>query len=278
MLQLGKKQHVQVRRIAPQGFYVAIEEDEEEVLLPTKEAKGAIKEGDTIEVFVYRDSNDLKIATMKTPLLTLGEVASLKVVEVTSIGAFLGWGLLKDLLLPFKEQTKRLEKGEEVFVGLYIDKSDRLCATMKVYDLLSTESPYKQNQKIEGIVYTIKEDLGALVAIDGKYHGLIPQKELLFNPCKVGQKITARVKRMKEDGKLELSFREQTFYQIEKDAKKIMDILEKNNGKLNLHDKSNPKEIERMLQMSKAAFKRAIGKLLKEGAIRIQPEGIEKAW
>lgn len=279
MIELGKIQILEVVRESDFGVYLNAKEekDENDILLPNKQVPEGTKIGDEIEVFVHRDTEDRLIATTHSPKLTLGKVAVLEVVEITNIGAFLDWGLQKDLFLPFKQQVGTVKKGDQVIVGLYIDKSDRLCATMKVYDVLNCQSPYKQNQTVTGLVYNIKEDLGVLVAVDHTFHGLIPTKEV-FGTYKVGDVIQVRVKKIRPDGKLELSARKQAYQQIEDDSQKLMKILEDRSGTLNLNDKSAPERIKAELNMSKASFKRAVGRLLKEGAITLTDTGIKKSW
>lgn len=279
MVELGKIQKLVVVRKTQIGVYLNKKnsEDRDDILLPKSQVPEDIKVGDEIEVFVYKDSEDRLIATVRKPMLTVGEVAVLKVVENTNIGAFLDWGLEKDLFLPFKEQVVKVVEGEKYLVGLYIDKSDRLCATMNVYEMLSFESPYKAKDRVHGTIYNISKEHGAFVAVDNKYHGLIPNKELYGNYTE-GDNVLVRVKRVRPDGKLELSLRNEAYNEIESDAQKIMNKLEVNNGKLPLNDKSSPESIKAEFNISKAAFKRAVGRLLKEGAIKITDEGIERMW
>jgi len=275
MIELGKIQNLKVIRKTEIGVYLNAQDPrgEDDILLPKKQVPSDIQVGDEIEVFVYKDSEDRMISTVRTPKVILDGLAVLNVVEITKIGAFLDWGLEKDLFLPFKQQVGEVEKGSSYLVSVYIDKSDRLCATMKVYEWLSSESPYKENNMAEGTIYRINEDYGAFVAVDNKYHGLIPNKEL-FGTYKVGDTVEVRIKKLRPDGKLELSLRKQAFFQMEDDAQKIISKLELNGGALLLSDKSSPERIKADLDMSKAAFKRAIGKLLKEGTIKITDEGI----
>ncbi len=243
------------------------------ILLPKNQVPEGTKTGDTLEVFVYKDSEDRPIATTTIPELTLGKTALLKVKEVTPIGAFLEWGLAKDLLLPFKEQTARVHTGEEVLVSLYIDKSQRLCATMKVYDYLDYKSPYHKNDQVAGTVYEISDNFGAFVAVDNRYQALIPVKEL-YGSIKVGDRIKARVTQVKEDGKLDLSVREKSYLQLDSDAEIIFQILKEAGGFLPYHDKTDSEIINAQFKLSKNAFKRAIGRLMKEGRITITDTGI----
>lgn len=279
MIELGKIQVLEVTRQTPNGVYLNAREEKsnEDILLPKNQVPQELKIGDDIEVFVYKDSEDRIIATVKKPKITLGELSVLKVVESTNIGAFLDWGLEKDLLLPFKEQEVEVKKGDEYLVSLYIDNSNRLCATMKIYDLLSCEAPYKSNERVNGIIYSINRLYGYFVAVDNKYHGLILDKEAYGN-FTVGDKVEARIKKVRSDGKLELSVREAAYKEIDGDAQKILNLLSLRNGKLQLNDNSSPEKINSELNMSKKAFKRAVGRLMKEGAVKITDEGIEKLW
>ena len=279
MIELGKIQQLEVARVTSVGAYLKSGEDTDSdaILLPNNQAPQDLAISAILEVFVYKDSEDRLIATVKRPKLALGELALLRVVDTTPIGAFLDWGLEKDLFLPFREQRGKVIKGNKYLVGLYVDKSERLCATMNVYDLLSSKSPYKVNDRVRGTIYNINNQYGAFVAVDNKYHGLIPNKEFYGNYT-IGDLVQVRVKKVRSDGKLELSLRENARIEIESDAQKIMSRLTANGGFLGLNDKSSPEQIKQELGMSKAAFKRAVGRLLKEGAIQITDEGIVRMW
>lgn len=246
-----------------------------EVLLPNNQVRPNTETGDFYEVFLYKDSEDRLIATTQQPYLTLGELAALTVKDVTNIGAFLDWGLAKDLFLPFKEQTTKLHTGDTVLVTLYIDKSERLCATMRVYHLLSTESDYKKGDHVHGRIYEILDSFGAFVAVDEQYSALIPHNEMT-RELHVLDEIDARIKDITPEGKLTLSLQEKIRQQMGKDAELIYRRLEQAGGFLPFHDKSSPEIIKREFQMSKAAFKRAIGRLLKEKKIKQTENGIQK--
>lgn len=265
-MRLGERQILTVVKKVDFGVYLG--SDEERVLLPKKQVPEEIEVGDPIEVFLYKDSSDRMIATTKEPKLTLGRLAVLEVVDVGRIGAFLDWGLEKDLLLPFKEQTTKVEKGDRCLVSLYIDKSGRLCATMKVYPLLQTDSPYKKDDTVHGTVYEVSREFGAFVAVDNKYSALIPRREV-YGRMYPGQEIEARVAAVKADGKLDLSIRHRIPEQMDDDARKIVERMKKNGGVLPFTDKADPERIRDELSMSKAAFKRAVGRLLKQGKINI---------
>lgn len=269
MIELGKRQILTVKKMKNFGVYLGCEDEENSILLPMKYVPEGCQEGDAIEVFVYRDSKDRLIATTLEPKLTLGQTGFLEVKEVGQIGTFLDWGLEKDLLLPFKEQTYRPAKGQQCLVALYIDKSRRLCGTMKVYEYLSVDSPYQKNDHVSGIIYQIHDKYGAFVAVDGKYHGLVPAKDF-HGGLRLGDSVTARVVKVRDDGKLELTLAETIDIQMDKDAKKIEELLVSYDGVLPFTEKASPEVIERELGMSKAAFKRGVGRLLKKGRIVIR--------
>ena len=273
MIRLGEEQAFVVSRLTDFGVYLKKESGEDEVLLPKSQVPKGTRVGDALAAFVYKDSEDRPIATRITPLLALGEVAKLSVSQCNEVGAFLSWGLPKDLLLPFAEQTRRVEEGDEVLVALYVDNSERLCATMKVYPYLSLESPYRMDDRVRGTVYDVIEDFGAYVAVDDRYSAMIPKKELIRKP-KVGSEIEARVIAVKEDGKLDLSLRDKSYLEMDSDAEMILARLKKAGGFLPFHDKSESDAIRAEFEISKGAFKRAIGRLYKERKIEIAGDGI----
>lgn len=265
-MRLGEKQVLTVVKIVDFGVYLG--SDEEQVLLPKKQVPEGIDVGDPVEVFLYKDSSDRMIATTKEPKSTIGKLAVLEVADVGRIGAFLDWGLEKDLLLPFKEQTVKVEKGDRCLVSLYVDKSGRLCATMKVHPLLKTDSPYKKDDIVTGTVYGISREFGVFVAVDDLYSALIPRREV-YGRMYIGQQVEARVAGVKPDGKLDLSVRGKIPEQMDADAGQIMEQIRKNGGFLPFTDKAEPERIKAEFGMSKAAFKRAVGRLLKQGRIII---------
>ena len=272
MLQIGKRQLLTIVKKVEFGVYLAKEQEadpEEKVLLPRKEVPENAQPGDEIEVFLYRDSKDRMIATVRQPKLSLGEVAVLRVKENGKIGAFLDWGLEKDLLLPFREQVRKVRPGEECLVALYLDKSKRLCATMKVYHYLRTDSPYEKDQKVTGTLYEISDNFGAFVAVDNCYSALIPKKEPLGN-ARVGDTVEARVTEVLKDGKLSLSLREKAYIQMNEDAQKLLKLLEEQGGELPVGDKSSPEKIKELTGMSKNEFKRAAGNLYKQRLVQVE--------
>ncbi len=211
MIELGKTQCLNVVKIVDFGIYLGTEEDK--VLLPKKQVPQDIEVGDALTVFVYRDSSDRLIATTKTPKLELGQIAKLKVSEVGKIGAFLDWGLEKDLFLPFKEQTTHVEKGDTCLTALYVDKSNRLAATMRVYDYLSCDSPYVKDSAVQGTVIEINPDYGVYVAVDDRYFGMIPKNEV-FVGFQIGDTIHGRVSKVRDDHKLSISLKQKAYIQI----------------------------------------------------------------
>lgn len=277
MIRLGEKQVLYIVKRVEFGVYLASDKSEQrrKVLLPAKQVPGGSVLGDSLEVFVYRDSEDRLIATVKEPKLVMGQVAELTVVQTGKIGAFLDWGLEKDLFLPYKQQRGRVKEGDSVLVSLYIDKSDRLCATMNVYENLRTDSPYKAEDRVTGKVYEFSDNFGAFVAVDNLYSGLIPKREL-YGKVELGDEVTARVIQVREDGKLTLSVRDKAYLQIDVDAQEILSIIDSYDGVLPFTDKASPEVITHETGMSKNEFKRAVGRLLKEGKIEIREKVIRR--
>lgn len=270
-MKLGEKQVLMMEKEVDFGVYLGTES--EHVLLPKKQVPRGLEPGDPVEVFLYKDSRDRLIATTNEPKLILGGLAILEVIDTGKNGAFLDWGLEKDLFLPFREQTTPVKKGDNILVSLYIDKSARLCATMKVYEKLSCDSPYQKDDMVEGIVYELSDRFGVFVAVDGKYSALIPKREV-YHTYRVGETIRARVAAVKDNGKLDLSVREKAFIQMDVDAAKLVEYMEKNGGRIPFTDKASPETIRGEFEMSKNEFKRAVGRLLKEKKIEIREKDI----
>ncbi len=273
MLRLGEKQRLKIVKKVSFGVYLAEEEGQEKVLLPMKETPEGCELGDELEVFLYKDSRDRLIATTREPALTLGQIGLLRVKETGKIGAFLDWGLDKDLLLPFRQQTRRVRQGEECLAALYIDKSSRLCATMNVYPYLKTNSPYRIGDTVTGRVYETSENFGVFVAVDDMYSALIPKREAAGS-FEIGEILKARVTDVKEDGKLDLSVREKAYIQMEEDARLVLQVIDEFAGVLPFGDKVSPEIIKREFGLSKNAFKRAVGRLLKQGKIELKDDRI----
>lgn len=270
MISLGMQQALTVVKTVDFGVYLAENAgDGERVLLPQKQVPPGTKEGDRLEVFIYKDSRDRLISTVREPLITLGKTAVLKVKQVTKIGAFLDWGLEKDLLLPYHEQTERVREGQECLVALYVDKSSRLCATMKVYHYLSQKPPYVVGDQVKGRVYETSGNFGVFVAVDDKYSALIPLREAqgTYRP---GMILDLRVTEVKEDGKMNVTDRRKAYLQMDEDAEMVLGVIQEFAGVLPFDDKASPQVIQREFGLSKNAFKRAVGRLLKEGKVEIR--------
>ena len=274
-MKLGEYQTVTIIKQVEFGVYLAESRDaEEKVLLPKAQVPQNAVIGDRLEVFLYRDSKDRMIATTAKPKLTLGGLAVLTVSQIGKIGAFLDWGLEKDLFLPYKEMNGKVRAGDEVLVTLNIDKSGRLCASRKhLYDKLFTNAPYEKGETVSGRVYEFGHDFGTFVAVDDRYSAMIARSEDTSD-LKIGDIIEARVTGVKEDGKLDITRRADNETQMDADAEKVLRVIEEYAGVLPFNDKASPEIIMREMQMSKAAFKRAVGHLYKERKIEITEKSI----
>ena len=279
-MKLGQWQYLRIDRIKDVGAYLT--DGMTDVLLPVRQIPEGCEIGDNVEVFLYRDSEDRIIATTHQPLITIGEIKRLKVKSVSDIGAFLDWGLSRDLFLPFKEQTVKVQQEKSYLVKLYVDKTDRLAASMKISDALKTDNIselLKKGDHIKGVVYNIKKDFGAFVAIqepEGDRYiasGLIHSNEL-FDSVHVGDEVECRVVKVRDDGKLDLAMRDEIPQQMEKDAEMVFDIIKSYGGKLPFNDKADAALIKKEFGLSKNAFKRAVGRLYKEKLITINDDSI----
>lgn len=273
MIKLGERQNLKYIKKTDFGIYVGNSEDEK-VLLPKKQVPENLKLGDEIDVFIYRDSSDRLIATVKQPYINLGNLALLKVNAVGKIGAFMDWGLEKDLFLPFKEQTGPVKPDKEYLVALYVDKSNRLAATMNIYKYLKVADKYVKDDMVSGIIYEINSKIGAFVAIDNEFYGLIPKQEM-HGKFSVGDVVNARVTSIREDGKINLSPNKKIYMQIEEDANKVLEVIEEYDGVLPYGEKVSPEIISRDFGLSKNAFKRAVGHLLRAGIVDIDEKSIK---
>lgn len=271
MLEVGSWCTLRVVRLKEIGVYLT--DGTEDVLLPKKYVPEELMEGDSLSVFIYRDSEDRKIATTKAPLIEVGKMARLKVKAVTDFGAFMDCGLERDVLLPFKEQTAKVRDGAEYLVRMYRDKSDRLAVSMKLYNYLEPNTVYEKGARVSGIVYEYKKGFGALVAIDDRYSGLIHESEI-FEHIEVGTPVQCRVVKRREDGKTDLAMRESIPVQMNEDSEMVYDIIKSYDGVLPFTDKADPERIKTEFGLSKNAFKRAVGHLLKEKKIEITEDSI----
>ena len=272
-MEIGTIQKLKVSRTVDFGVYLTESDAGQsrdrgagEVLLPRRQVPEGAKAGDLVEVFVYRDSSDRPIATTHRPKILLHQTALLAVREVTRIGAFLDWGLEKDLLLPFREQRGKVRAGDEVLVALYLDKSGRLAATMNVYPWLKQRAPYVTGDEVRGRVYETSRNFGVFVAVDDCYSALIPRHDAQgqFAP---GEIIDLRVVTVREDGRLVVTAKKKAWLQMDVDAEHIFQAIEEGGGSLPFDDRADPERIDAAFGISKAAFKRAVGRLLKEKRI-----------
>lgn len=275
MINIGQYQSLEVEGKSGNGFMLKHEDDETMILLPNEEVLGQIDVGDKIMVFIYKDNKNRLVATMKESLISVGQMASLKMVNTIEIGAFFDMGLDRDLFVPKKEINFDLEKNKSYLIYCYLDKQDRLCGTTRVYDYLSNDHSFKNNDQTWGTIVRINMEVGVFVAVENKYQGMIPLNEY-FEKHREGEKIDLRVIRVREDMKLDMATRKLIGDQIGEDSEKIYYELNKAGGRLYFHDKSDPEAIKTKFGLSKKAFKRALGKLLKEEKIEMYPEYIEK--
>lgn len=273
MLTLGTYQTLSVAREIDHG-YILKEDKGAEVLLPGNLAFRELQKGENARVFIYKDSEERITATMQDPKITLNHIAALRVKDLTRHGAFLDWGLDKDLFLPHSEQTTRLQEGESYLVYLYLDEeTDRLVASMKIDRLLdNTTLSVEEKEKVD--LWILNEtDLGYNVAINDKHRGLIYHNEF-FDDISYGDKTTGYIKQIRPDHKIDVTLRPIGYDKVESRADVILDRLKKSDGYLDLHDKSDPDEIKDRLKMSKKTFKKAIGLLYRKEVIDIRDDGI----
>ena len=272
-MDIGIYHTLKVDRITAPGAFLT--DGSEDVLLPTKYIPYEAKKGDKLKVFVYRDSEDRIICTTQKPHALVEQFAYLKVKDANNIGAFLDWGIDKDLLVPFKEQKVKLQKGYWVLVFLYLDvKTDRVAATAKVAKHFKKDMILKEGDSVD-LLITDTTDLGVNVVVDNAYRGLIYENDL-FHDVLEGDRIKGYVKKLRPDGKLDISLRKEGIENLEAGAQQILEELKKQNGYLPLHDKSSPDEIQSHLQMSKKNFKRSVGILYKKKLIALEPNGIKQ--
>ncbi|CAN5334872.1 S1-like domain-containing RNA-binding protein [soil metagenome] len=269
---LGRMMRFPILRLTAPGAYVGKAADETDaILVPTRELPKGAKVGDPLEVFVYLDSDDRPIATTTPPALVLGEVTFLEVTEVTNIGAFVAWGPGKELLVPFAEQAKELEVGERHPIGLYVDKTGRLAGTMFVTDMM--KAPPRRIQLgawVVGEAWRNDPDIGLFVILERSYVGLVPATEP--HRLRRGERARFRVAHIQPDGKLVLSSREQAFKARASDGETILAVLARPNTP-RVGDRSDPEQIRDLFGLSKKAFKRAVGGLLKDRKIELDTAG-----
>lgn len=279
---IGKANKLRVRRGSSPGVYLDAGELGE-ILLPNRYVPPGIKDGEELDVFIYRDSEDRLVASTTMPRVTVGEIASLTVVSVNPrIGAFLDWGLPKDLLLPFREQLGPLRVGDEVRVRVYLDpKSRRIVASMKLDRDSDLEPPPYQSGQAVSFVITGRSPLGFKALVEDRYPGLL-YAETVTVPLRIGQQTNGFVRAVRPDGKIDLSLEEAGYRRVMPLARRIIEELEQNGGRLGCDDETAPETIREVFSASKKAFKQALGKLYKARRIRFTKPGIEllddRAW
>jgi len=272
---IGSFQDLFVDRLVDQGYYLKSTSDTDDILLPLNEVEGEIEVGDYVRVYIYLDHKERLVATMKTAKASVGEIAYLKLVNEVKFGAFFDLGIKRDLFVPKQEIAFDLKRNRSYLIRIYVDKSNRLCGSTRVYDALAHDHPYQVNDVVEGTVVRVNPQVGVFVALENKYQGMVPI-QTCFMDLEEGQVLNFRVIRVREDGKVDLSTQLKVADQMSQDSDKIFAILNQEGGRLNFHDKSDPEAIKAKFQMSKKAFKRAIGRLLKEDKIEIYETYIEK--
>jgi uncharacterized protein len=269
---LGEINELEMVRTSPHGVYLKFGEDE--ILMPNKYVPEGLEAGQSVGVFVYKDSEDRLIATNLTPAGTLGDYVALEVVEIAPFGAFMEWGLEKHLLVPNAEMGQAMEIGNRYVVRIMLDyKTERLVGVGKIESFLEVPDNLYEGDAVRGIVYK-KTDLGFNVVVDSQFMGLVYHNSI-FSPLEIGQTMIFYIDKIRSDGKIDLKVRKGGIEDIDADAKKILDYLKKRDGQSTLTDKSNPGEIQEELGMSKKSFKKAVGNLYKNRLIELLPTGIK---
>lgn len=274
-MEIGKYAVLEVKRFVDFGLYLETEDGNTEVLLPRKYVPDGTKVGDFLEVFIYKDSEDRPVATTLKPFATVGEVAWLQATSVDNIGAFLDWGLAKDILVPFREQKMKMEAGRYYLVYIYVDEiSGRVAASAKLEKFIKNDELDVAAGDEVNLIVGDESPVGIEVIINNKFWGMLYKNEL-FRQLHKGQKLTGFIKKIREDNKIDVSLQKQGYDEVEDASGKIKNALSENNGFLPLTDKSSPEEIAQRLQMSKKTFKKAVGALYRQREILLEEEGIK---
>ncbi len=272
---LGRVVTLPVRRLGTPGAFLAVDPSDTRpgaavVLLPGAEIPAGTAEGDPLEVFVHLDSEDRPVATLRAPAITLGDVAFLRVADVVRFGAFVDWGLPKELLVPHGEQTRDVQVGERHPIGLFLDDTGRLAGTMKVTEILRRTGEFTPDEWVTGEAWRSEPEIGLFVIVERRFVGLVPASEP--HPLARGEAARFRVANVLSDGKIELSLRGHAHEELERDAQRILARLTRP-GAPRLGDRSSPEDVRAVFGLSKKAFKRAAGRLLKQGAVGMDREG-----
>lgn len=268
-MEIGKRYELKIIDINRHGAIL-----DGDILLPGIELNEDDRKGQVLDVFIYKDSKGRIIASKKKEKISMGQLAVLRVVNVSRIGSFLDWGMDKDLFLPIKEQKRKSKKGDWVLVACSLDLNGRPVASEKVEKYFKKPTGIKENDWLKAVVYSHDPRFGSFVLVEGKYDGLIRNEKLIGLPMP-GQEISCRLERIKKDGKLDLSMKSRAYVQLDNDAESIYRMLVGNGEFLRVNDKSRPEDIKMLFGMSKAQFKRAVGRLLKKNLITFKDDGIE---
>lgn len=271
MVEIGRYNNLKIVKTVDFGLYLDGEE-EGEILLPKRYVPAGCKPGDTIEVFLYTDSEDRLIATTEKPIATVGEFAYLEVVATSGVGAFLDWGLPKDVLVPFIEQKRKMRVGEKYVVAIYLDEvTERIVASSRIKDFLSEEKPtYKEEEEVDLMVYE-QTPLGFKVLINEEHTGILYRNEV-FRPLHIGDKVKGYIKKMREDGKIDLILQKSGYGKVDAIEAKILEMMKKNGGSIPVTDKSPSEEIYKLFGVSKKTYKKAIGALYKKRMITLHKD------
>lgn len=275
-IELGKFNTLRVVKVVDFGMYLDGGE-EGEILLPSRYVPENCKPGDELTVFIYLDNEERLVATTLTPLVQVGEFACLEVAWINQYGAFLNWGLMKDLFVPFREQKMKMQVGKQYVIHAHLDdESYRIVASAKVDRYLSKEkAPYEPGQEVSILIWQ-KTDLGFKAIIENRYSGLLYESEI-FQPLHIGMTLKAYVKQVREDGKIDLILQKPGQGKVEDFAATLLDYIREQGGHITLHDKSPAEEIYDTFGVSKKTFKKAVGDLYKKHLVSLQENGIELA-
>ena len=273
MIEIGKHNSLTIARETKVGLFLT--DGKDDVLLPNKYVPKVYEIGEEITVFVYLDHEERPVATTLVPYIFLNEFALLRVNYVNQVGAFMDWGMEKDILVPFKEQARPMEKGKRYLVYLYMDeKTNRLVASSKTNQFLDNENiTVEKNEEVDLIISHIT-DIGINVIINQLHKGLIYKDEVYDDTIRTGDKLKGYIKTIRPDGKIDVMLQKQGFENIEPNSEVILNELRASRGFLRLNDNSHPEDIKTVLKMSKKTFKKAVGMLYKEKLIEIKDDGI----
>jgi predicted RNA-binding protein (virulence factor B family) len=273
MIKIGEYNELTVLRSTSVGLFLGDDEDND-ILLPRKYVTADMKMSDVLKVFVYNDSEDRMVATTEKPYLVVDQFALLKVVDSNRSGAFLYWGLEKDLMVPTNEQKHPMKVGQEYVVFMYLDEStNRLVGSSRIAEFLNNDNlKVKERDEVDLMIYE-KTDLGYNAIINNYYKGLVYKNEI-FKPIAIGDRLKGYIKTLREDKNIDLSLQPLGIQNLESAAQQILDHLKKHSGYLNLNDDSSPEDIYNKMQMSKKSFKKGLGILYKQKLVRLEPNGV----